>query len=182
MIRSSLASKLLLLSLIPTTTVVLAGIGIERSFRSSESAERQVLTASSALELANDVSHQGKVLGQVTVSIGIAAYPEHGADRDVLVRMADEALYRTKNAGRDRAIVAALPARGAVGRILECRDLTRGVLRVRLGGMARGLCVLAASKAWHSCHVAPLAQQLSHGVHAASPNAELGVDFGQIPP
>jgi diguanylate cyclase (GGDEF)-like protein len=55
------------------------------------------------------LSHQGKVLGQVTVSIGIAAYPEHGADRDVLVRMADEALYRAKNEGRDRAIVAALP-------------------------------------------------------------------------
>jgi hypothetical protein len=48
--------------------------------------------------------------------------------------------------------------------------------------MGRGLCVLAASKAWHSCHAAPLAQQLLLGEHAASPNAELGVDFGQIPP
>jgi diguanylate cyclase (GGDEF)-like protein len=55
------------------------------------------------------LSHQGKVLGPVTVSIGIASYPEHGSERDVLVRTADEALYRAKNEGRDRVVVAALP-------------------------------------------------------------------------
>jgi len=53
------------------------------------------------------LSHQGKVLGQVSVSIGIAAYPDHGSERDVLVRCADEALYQAKREGRDRAIVAA---------------------------------------------------------------------------
>lgn len=52
------------------------------------------------------LSHQGKVLGQVTVSIGVAAYPDHGADRDVLIRSADEALYRAKHEGRDRVVVA----------------------------------------------------------------------------
>lgn len=52
------------------------------------------------------LSHQGKVLGEVTVSIGVAAYPDHGTERDVLIRCADEALYRAKNEGRDRVVVA----------------------------------------------------------------------------
>lgn len=52
------------------------------------------------------LSHQGKVLGPVTVSIGIAAHPDHGSDRDVLIRCADEALYRAKNEGRDRVVIA----------------------------------------------------------------------------
>lgn len=60
------------------------------------------------------LSHQGKVLGQVTVSIGIAAYPDHGSEREVLVRCADEALYRAKKEGRDRAVVAEALPRGAV--------------------------------------------------------------------
>ncbi|HTV22313.1 MAG TPA: diguanylate cyclase [Polyangiaceae bacterium] len=55
------------------------------------------------------LSHQGKVLGPVTVSIGIASYPDHGSERDVLIRSADEALYRAKNEGRDRAVVASTP-------------------------------------------------------------------------
>ena len=52
------------------------------------------------------LSHQGKLLGSVTVSIGIAAYPDHGVERDIIVRSADAALYRAKREGRDRALIA----------------------------------------------------------------------------
>jgi diguanylate cyclase (GGDEF)-like protein len=38
----------------------------------------------------------------VTVSIGIASYPVHGASYDALVSMADQALYKAKSGGRDR--------------------------------------------------------------------------------
>ncbi len=38
----------------------------------------------------------------VTVSIGIAEHPAHGATLDALVRAADSALYQAKQAGRDR--------------------------------------------------------------------------------
>jgi diguanylate cyclase (GGDEF)-like protein len=43
---------------------------------------------------------------QRTVSIGVAAYPEDAADPEALVRLADDALYRAKRAGKNRAFTA----------------------------------------------------------------------------
>jgi diguanylate cyclase (GGDEF)-like protein len=42
----------------------------------------------------------------VTLSIGVAAYPEHGGNGESVLRAADQALYRAKAAGRDRVEVA----------------------------------------------------------------------------
>ena len=42
----------------------------------------------------------------VTLSIGVASYPEHGASGESVLRAADQALYRAKAAGRDRVEVA----------------------------------------------------------------------------
>lgn len=42
----------------------------------------------------------------VTISIGVAAFPDHGADSDGLLAAADRALYRAKAQGRDRVAVA----------------------------------------------------------------------------
>jgi two-component system cell cycle response regulator len=42
----------------------------------------------------------------VTVSIGIAIYPEHGATGAQVLEAADEALYAAKEAGRDRYLLA----------------------------------------------------------------------------
>jgi diguanylate cyclase (GGDEF)-like protein len=44
-----------------------------------------------------------------TLSVGIAAAPDHGVGLDDLMRAADEALYRAKRAGRDRVEVASEP-------------------------------------------------------------------------
>jgi two-component system, cell cycle response regulator len=41
----------------------------------------------------------------VTISIGIAVYPEHGRDLGTLVARADSALYRAKESGRNRVSV-----------------------------------------------------------------------------
>ena len=40
----------------------------------------------------------------LTVSIGLAVFPEHGATRGELLRAADAALYRAKAAGRNRVV------------------------------------------------------------------------------
>lgn len=47
----------------------------------------------------------GADLPHVTVSIGVATYPDHGCTVDDLLRSADKALYRAKNAGRDRVVL-----------------------------------------------------------------------------
>jgi diguanylate cyclase (GGDEF)-like protein len=39
---------------------------------------------------------------EISVSIGIALYPDHGEGPDQLVRMADMAMYTAKHKGRDR--------------------------------------------------------------------------------
>jgi diguanylate cyclase (GGDEF)-like protein len=40
--------------------------------------------------------------GKLTVSMGIAAFPEDGSDNSTLLHRADEALYQAKNGGRNR--------------------------------------------------------------------------------
>jgi diguanylate cyclase (GGDEF)-like protein/PAS domain S-box-containing protein len=49
--------------------------------------------------------NRGQTLGTITVSAGIATYPAHGDNSEDLMRAADEALYRAKQAGRDCIIV-----------------------------------------------------------------------------
>jgi diguanylate cyclase (GGDEF)-like protein/PAS domain S-box-containing protein len=51
---------------------------------------------------------------QVSSSIGIAVYPDHGADVDEVWRCADTAMYRSKRAGGNRYNVATLQAGGMV--------------------------------------------------------------------
>lgn len=41
----------------------------------------------------------------VTISLGVAVYPQHAADGDELIQHADDALYGAKKAGRNRTIV-----------------------------------------------------------------------------
>ncbi len=53
-----------------------------------------------------DVSHRSQTLGRITVSMGVATFPEHGRTREALLSAADAALYRSKEEGRDRVTVA----------------------------------------------------------------------------
>lgn len=52
------------------------------------------------------VEHREKSLGGLTLSIGVSVFPTHGISSDDLVRAADMALYRAKQAGRNRVVVA----------------------------------------------------------------------------
>jgi diguanylate cyclase (GGDEF)-like protein/PAS domain S-box-containing protein len=49
-----------------------------------------------------DVRYLGEQLGTITLSFGIAIYPDHGTDAQALLRVADVALYRAKQNGRNR--------------------------------------------------------------------------------
>lgn len=48
----------------------------------------------------------GVVLPQLTVSIGIALFPEHGEATADVIHAADQALYEAKEAGRDRWVIS----------------------------------------------------------------------------
>ncbi|EFM11291.1 diguanylate cyclase [Paenibacillus curdlanolyticus YK9] len=74
--------------------ILLPGSGVEEAFHL---AERIRLTIEKTATPANRV---------ITVSLGIAAYPQHAADTNTLFKLADEALYAAKEAGRNRTMLA----------------------------------------------------------------------------
>ena len=51
------------------------------------------------------ITHKGK-FHHITISLGVAAFPEHGPTAKDVVKAADTALYQAKARGRDRAVVA----------------------------------------------------------------------------
>jgi|SRR5580658_171975 diguanylate cyclase (GGDEF)-like protein/PAS domain S-box-containing protein len=54
------------------------------------------------------ILHQGKSMGMITISVGVAAFPEHGTSPKELMAAADAALYQAKRGGRDQVVVASL--------------------------------------------------------------------------
>jgi diguanylate cyclase (GGDEF)-like protein len=55
------------------------------------------------------------ITDRITVSIGVASAPHQAQDRVTLLRLADEALYQAKQAGRNRVVYAGSPAVPATG-------------------------------------------------------------------
>ena len=52
------------------------------------------------------LKYDGHNLGAITISLGVAAFPEHGTTPDAVIRAADQALYDAKSRGRDRVASA----------------------------------------------------------------------------
>ena len=52
------------------------------------------------------VYHLGKALNNISISLGVCAFPEHGLTAETILKTADTALYRAKNEGRDRVVVS----------------------------------------------------------------------------
>lgn len=52
------------------------------------------------------VHHRRQSLGSLSLSFGVALFPEHGTTADALLHTADQALYQAKQAGRDQVVIA----------------------------------------------------------------------------
>jgi diguanylate cyclase (GGDEF)-like protein len=72
------------------------------------SAEGALARASQLREQVHQLSlsFRRQALGPVTISVGIATLPLHASTAEVLLRVADKALYRAKHEGRDRVVLA----------------------------------------------------------------------------
>jgi len=70
------------------------------------------------------VLHHGESVGAISVSVGVAAVPQHGTSSKEVLEAADAALYRAKNAGRDRVMVAELQAEDAAATSSDATALT----------------------------------------------------------
>jgi diguanylate cyclase (GGDEF)-like protein len=52
----------------------------------------------------------------ITISFGLASWPEHGDDPELLMRAADQALYAAKDLGRDRSVIYSAEVASMLGR------------------------------------------------------------------
>jgi len=69
------------------------------------------MTHERAEHLCEDARHlniqfEGKALEAVTLSVGVAVYPENGSTSAEILKAADTALYHAKREGRGRVVVA----------------------------------------------------------------------------
>ncbi len=53
-----------------------------------------------------EIQYKNHALGRITLSVGVASFPEHGRTSEELLKAADQCLYESKSAGRDKVSVA----------------------------------------------------------------------------
>ena len=76
--------------------LIMPGASLEVVQHRAETIVREV----KQLHLQNHAFHP------ITISAGVAIFPDNGATADLVLQAADQALYRAKAAGRDRVMVA----------------------------------------------------------------------------
>jgi diguanylate cyclase (GGDEF)-like protein len=77
--------------------LILADADLQAAGKCAESLQQKVRSM--------QVRHRGETLRRVTLSIGVAGFPQHGTTASQIVTAADRALYKAKESGRDRVIV-----------------------------------------------------------------------------
>lgn len=79
-------------------TLILPGTDFESCRLRAETLRRKVAGV--------EIEYHGRKLGPITLSLGIAIYPQHGRSWREVLKAADRALYRAKKSGRNRVALA----------------------------------------------------------------------------
>ena len=111
--------------------------------------------------------------GRLTVSAGVASFPDHGVERAELVRVADHALYWSKEHGKGRASVYRPGAveLGELHRLAQERD--RRARFLAAAGLARAVDARDAYTGEHSAEVGALAARIAVRMGLESDEVEL---------
>ena len=56
------------------------------------------------------IEHEQRPIGPITLSIGLAIFPDNGDNAYAVLQAADAALYRAKTSGRDRIAIGGIQA------------------------------------------------------------------------
>lgn len=86
-----------ILLILPTAT-------LEDTLKRAESIRQEI----QHIHIAHHSQSHGHDGANVTASLGVASFPEHGATAEEIIKSADAALYQAKAAGRDRVVVATM--------------------------------------------------------------------------
>jgi diguanylate cyclase (GGDEF)-like protein len=78
--------------------LVLQGVSLEATLQRAEQVREDVKHL--------QVAQEGRVLDAITLSLGVAIFPDQGETPREVLQAADLALYRAKETGRDRTCVA----------------------------------------------------------------------------
>ncbi len=131
-----------------------------------------------ALEVAQHVLErvaalEGEHGGSISMSAGIATYPTHGVERSELLRVADSALYRSKEQGKNQARVyrPEVSGLGELHRLSQQRDRRARFLAAE--GLARAVDARDAYTGEHSAEVGDLAASIGVRMGLGAEEVEL---------
>jgi diguanylate cyclase (GGDEF)-like protein len=134
--------------------------------------EQQALVTARSIVQRIAETELGKT-GAVTVSAGVATFPQHGRERDSLIRLADGALYWAKEHGKNQVRLA----RADVAELSEFRRVASGVDRVArfraAASLARAVDSRDAYTGSHSERVASHASQIAEQLGLPADEIEL---------
>jgi diguanylate cyclase (GGDEF)-like protein len=112
-------------------------------------------------------------IGEITVSAGVATYPQHSRERDSLIRLTDGALYWAKEHGKNQVRAA----RSDVVELAEFRRAAdgadRGAKFEAAASLARAIDLRDAYTGSHSERVADISVAISHQLGLSSEDIEL---------
>jgi diguanylate cyclase (GGDEF)-like protein/putative nucleotidyltransferase with HDIG domain len=113
------------------------------------------------------------VVGSITASAGVATYPQHGRERDSLIRLADSALYWAKEHGKNQTRLA----RSDVAELADFRRSASAADRIAhfraAASLARAVDSRDAFTGSHSDRVATLSAQIAEQLGLPSDEVDL---------